>query len=204
MYQMAGAMAISMYSAAQASKARAEEEMANNIARTEQRKLQFNREQQAYLSNIIATKKQETSDVYNINIAAAEAQDQLDMARAGSGLSGSSINELDDEVLRAVSADKVSAHRTSLMTQDQLDTQRISANENRQLEANQTRTSIDPQRDIANAAIGSLGQGLASMDPSKLGAFTKGTGSAPSLPEPAKDQWITKNSRMYGKSAFIA
>lgn len=198
---MAGMMAISMFSAAQASKAKAEEEMANNVARTEQRRLQFNRDQQAFLSNTLAAKRQETSDIYNIELAAAEAQDQLEMSRAGSGLSGASINELDDEVLRAVGADKVSAHRTSLMAQDQLNLQRTGANENRQLEANQARSSLDPARDIANAAIGSLGQGLATMAPSLEAFKTPET----SLPQPSKEQWLTQSSRkMYGKSAFIA
>lgn len=191
-------MAISMYSAAQASKAKAEEEMANNVARTEKRRLEFNRDQQTYLQNLSATKRQETSDLYNINIAAAEAQDSLAMARAGSGLSGASMNELDDEITRAISSDQISVHRGTMNAQDQLEQQRIGANENRQIDANQARTSSNPSRDIANAAIGSLGQGIASMDVGSLSAFSTKTGTA------SKGNMASNTRGMYSTSAFIA
>ena len=201
MYQIAAQMALSMYSSAQASKARAEEETANNVAQTEKRRLQFNRDQQAYLSNMTATKRQETSDMFNIGLAAAEAEDQLALSRAGSGLSGASINELDDDIARSVGADRVTAHRNSLNAQDQLDQQRVGANENRLIEAEQAKTSNNPSKDILNGALSTLGSQIGNINPAAFSAFNTQTVE----PEvPGKKTAVNTRSSMYGKSAFIA
>lgn len=153
MYALAASAALSIYGAAKAAKAQAEEATANNIAATEKRRLEFNREQQAYMQNMNALSKQNTADNFNIGLAAAEAQDQLALARAGSGLSGASVNELDDEISRSVGADRVAANRAMIDGQDNLDRNRINANENRLLAANQSR-SQDYTRGIKDSLLG--------------------------------------------------
>lgn len=179
MYQLAASMGLAMVSAGLAAKAKAEEDLANNVAQTERRKLQFNRDQQAYLQNMGAAKRQATSDTFNINLAAAEAEDQLALSRAGSGLTGASINELDDEIARSVGADRVAAQRNLENTQDSLDQQRIGANENRQIEANQKRFLPNVGKDILMAGAGALGAGLPSLNAKSFSSFdTKSQPSA--------------------------
>lgn len=153
MYQLAASAALSIYGAAMTAKAQAEQATADNIAAQEKRRLEFNRDQQAYLMNMNAAAKQSTADNFNISLAAAEAQDQLDLAKAGSGLAGSSINELDDEISRSVGADRVSAQRSLIDSQDKLNQNRITNNENRLFQANQAR-SQDFTKGISNALIG--------------------------------------------------
>lgn len=152
MYQMAAQAALSIYGAAQAAKAQAEEDLANNVAQANKRKLEFNRDTQAFMQNTNALNKQDTSNNFNIGLAAAEAEDQLALASAGSGLGGSSINELDTEISRSVGADKVSAHRQLLDGQDALNRERINANENRTMDADQSRAH-DYSSGITNAIM---------------------------------------------------
>lgn len=193
-------MALSIYSAAQASKAKAKQETQDAIARQERANLQFNREQQAYMQNVTATKRQETSDLFNISIAAAEAEDNLALATVGSGLGGASVNELNDEISRQVGADKIAVHRGTINQLDQLDQQRLGANENRTLEANQAKATTNVFKDIQNAAFGAGAQALGQLDPKlfDVGNFNK---PSPSVPQ---NQLSAFNSRSYyGKSTRI-
>lgn len=166
MYQLAASAALSIYGASQAAKAQAEQATADNIAQAEKRRLEFNRDTQAYFQNMNSAARQNTADNFNIGLATAEAQDALALAKAGSGLSGASINELDDEISRGVGADRVAAQRSLIDAQDSLNRDRLNKNENRLISANQARAQ-DYSKGITDAIIGSaapfVGKGIESV-----------------------------------------
>jgi len=193
MYQIAAQVALSMYTSGLAAKARLQEEQANAIAQADRRRLQFNRDQAAFLQNVNAAKRQETSEQFNIGLAAAEAEDNLKLVQAGSGLSGASINELDDEISRQVGADRIASHRNEIQTLDQLNQQRIGNNENRSIETNMARQITNPKNDIRNAAFAAGGQAIGSLDP-KL--FDTANFEKPGAQQPI-NQPVAFNSRNY-------
>lgn len=137
MYREAGMAALSIWQATEAAKAKAKEEQANLIAQRQKDSINFNRQQQQYLMNRVNLGKQKSVDDFNINIAAVEARDNLEMAKAGSGLSGASINELDSEIARGVNADRVAAKRRYEQGLDTNELARREANENAILSADQ-------------------------------------------------------------------
>lgn len=202
MYQLAASAALSIYGAAKTAKAQAEQATADNIAAQEKRRLEFNRDQQAYLQNMNAAAKQNTADNFNINLAAAEAQDQLDLAMAGSGLSGNSVNELDDEISRSVGADRVSAQRNLIDSQDKMNQDRITKNENRLFQANQAR-SQDYTKGITDALIGSAAPMLGKVIDNTVTAKSSGKANLPNDAKKVRYNYSGGQS-IYGKDAFIS
>lgn len=152
-YALAAQAALSIWASTEASKARAANEIADIVAQRERDNLMFNRNMQAFFQNQTNLGKQKTVDDMNISLAAAEARDNLTMAKVGSNLSGPSMNELDNEISRGVNADKVAAQRSYEQNLDTLNQNRIAENENALFKAKQLRTT-DYARETKNAVIG--------------------------------------------------
>jgi len=138
MYQMAAKAAkvgLDMYAAGEAAKAKQRQDMANAKLAMQMRTTAANREGQAFMANIQNLKDQNTSDNFNISVAGMQAQDNLAMATAGSGIAGASVEELGADITRSVGRDKVAAKRTLDVQRDALNVQRKQSNENRIVEA---------------------------------------------------------------------
>jgi hypothetical protein len=138
MYQMAAKAAkvgLDMYAAGEAAKAKQRQDMANAKLAMQARTTQGNREGQAFMTNMQNLKDQNTADNFNISIASATARDNLAMSTAGSGIAGASVDELSNQITRAVGADRVAAKRSMNSAQDAMNQQRIQSNENRIVEA---------------------------------------------------------------------
>lgn len=152
-----------MYSAVQQGKAQLKAEKESLAINSQLRTIETNRETEATLQNIAATKRQETSDLMNIELAALRAEDEALVARSGSGLSGGSLDDLDAEILIDVNKDKVNAQRQASQNVDALTTNLRYSNENRKVESSQTRRRTDTTGLIKNALFSTTGQALSSM-----------------------------------------
>lgn len=161
-YFMAASMALNVWGAGQKAKAMAQEEAANIETQREMDRLAFNRQQQKFMQDSVNTKRQLTMDTFNINLAAAQAEDQLALHKAGTNLSGSSINDLDSEISRSVHADRMSSQRQFDETQTNLNQERTQANQNREISAN-LRKPADYTQIIRSAFLSSAANGLGQL-----------------------------------------
>jgi len=158
-FKMGGAVALQMFAAGEAAKASQKNDMRQAEIAQQSRKVAFNRESQAYLSNMNRLKEQNTSDNFNISVAEATARDQLAQATAGSGLAGASMDEMDTEITRGVAQDRVSRDREMKASQDAMNQERIQANENRIIEAENMGVH-DYTEDLKGALYSSVGSAL--------------------------------------------
>lgn len=156
MYAAAAQMGLSMFMAGQQAKATQQAELEAMKISGQQRTIAFNRETQAYSQTLQSLKDQSTADNFDISIAQAQAQDKLAMQTAGSGLSGASVDELDDEIQRAVSSDRIASQRNLDATKQNLDQERKMNNENRVFEASHIKAT-DHSGDILNAGLSAFG-----------------------------------------------
>lgn len=162
MYQMAAKAAkvgLDMYAAGEAAKAKQRQDMKNAQIAMTARTTAFNREGQAFMSNIQNLKDQNTADNFNISVAGAEARDNLAMATAGSGIAGASVDELSNQITRSVGADKVAAKRSMNSQRDAMNQQRIQSNENRIVEAENAYVH-DYTEDLQAAFVNSVGSSM--------------------------------------------
>jgi hypothetical protein len=158
-YVQGGLVALKMFAAGEAAKANQENDIRQAKIAQQQRKVAFNRESQAYLHNQNQLKDQNTSDNFNISIAEASARDQLASATAGNGLAGNSVNEMQDEITREVSRDRVAKDRQLKASQDAMNQERIQSNENRVVEASNAYVH-DYTADLKGALFDSVGSAL--------------------------------------------
>ena len=157
---VAGAkVGLDVFAAGEAAKAQQKNDMRNAAIAQQSRKVSSNRETQAYLHNLQNLKDQNTSDNFNISLAEANARDQLAMATAGSGIGGASVDDIDTQITREVSRDKVSANRSFTASRDAADIERRQSNENRIVEAENAYVH-DYSQDIQNALFQSVGNNL--------------------------------------------
>lgn len=126
---------VDLYAAGEAAKAKQQEDMRTAAIAAQARKVASNRDTQAFLKNQQDLKDQNTSDNFNISLAQAQAQDELALSTAGSGLAGASIDELGDEITREVSRDRVAADRAMRSASDAARINLKQENENRVYEA---------------------------------------------------------------------
>jgi len=161
-YAMAGSMALNIWGAAQKAKAMAQEEASNIETQREMDRLAFNRQQQKFLQDSSNSKRQQTLDSFNINLASAEAQDQLTLMKSGTNLTGSSINDLDAEISRSVHADVMASQRVADETATNLNQERIQQNQNRQVQADMRRPP-DYSQIVKSAFLSSAASGLNSF-----------------------------------------
>lgn len=161
-YFMAASMALNVWGAGQKAKAMAEEEASNIETQREMDRLTFNRQQQKFLQDSVNVKRQQTVDSFNIDLAASQAEDQLALFKAGTNLSGSSINDLDAEISRSVHADVMASQRQTDETLTNLNQERIQANENRRISAD-LRRPADYTQIIKSAFLQSAANSLGSM-----------------------------------------
>ena len=146
---IAGAAAgLQMFAAGEAAKANQRNDIKQAEIAQQSRKVAFNRESQAYLHNMNRLKEQNTADNFNISVAEATARDQLAQATAGSGLAGASMDEMDTEITRDMKASR-----------DAMNQERIQANENRIVEAENAGVH-DYTEDLKGALYSSVGNAL--------------------------------------------
>lgn len=157
MYAAAAKMGLSMFIAGQQAKATQQAELDNMRIQGQQRTIAFNRETQAYAQTMQSLKDQNTAENFDISIAQAQAQDRMLMQTAGSGLAGNSMDELDDEIQRAVTSDRLNTQRNLDATKDELNKQRVYANENRVFEAKSQKAS-DYSNDILMKGLSTFGE----------------------------------------------
>lgn len=162
MWQYAASAGINMLSAGLQAKEQIRAEGAHNALKAQEAKLTSNRETEATLQNIGSIKQQEVSDLANIGLAAMRAEDEAIMARASTGLSGSSMDDIDSEILIDVNKDKQQAIRTASQNIDEQTKGLRYANENRVFEANNRKINTNPRSMIRNALLSSAGQAAAS------------------------------------------
>lgn len=157
---IAGAAAgLQMFAAGEAAKANQRNDIKQAEIAQQSRKVAFNRESQAYLHNMNRLKEQNTADNFNISVAEATARDQLAQATAGSGLAGASMDEMDTEITRGVAQDRVSRERDMKASRDAMNQERIQANENRIVEAENAGVH-DYTEDLKGALYSSVGNAL--------------------------------------------
>jgi hypothetical protein len=157
-----GVFALDMFAAGEAAKANQRRDIANAKLAQQARKISFNRETQAYMHNMQSLKDQNTADNFNISVAAAEANDNLAMATAGSGIGGASVNELSTSIAREVGRDRVAAKQAMQSQKDASNQQRIQSNENRVIEASNEYVH-DYSQDLKGALYQSVGKAAASI-----------------------------------------
>ena len=157
--KMGAGVALQMYAAGEAAKASQRNDMKQAEIAQQSRKLAFNRESQSYLHNVNRLKEQNTSDNFNISVAEATARDQLAQATAGSGLAGASMDEMDTEITRGVAQDRVARDRDMKASRDAMNLERIQANENRTIEAENAGVH-DYAEDLKGALYSSVGSAL--------------------------------------------
>ena len=162
MWQYAASMGISMVSDGLQAKEQMRAEGAMNALRAEQRRLETNRETEAAMMNIKSTKRQESSDLMNIDLAAQRAEDEALIATATSGLTGGSYDDINAEILIDVNKDKVAAKQQADQSLDTITRDLRASNENRNYEAKNARINTSSKSAIRNAALGSLGGSLVS------------------------------------------
>ena len=152
-------VALGVFAAGEAAKASQRNDMRQAEISQQSRKMAFNRESQAYLHNMNRLKEQNTSDNFNISVAEATARDQLAQATAGSGLAGASIDEMDSEITRGVAQDRVARERDMKSSRDAMNQERIQANENRVIEAENMGVQ-DYNGELTGALFSSVGSAL--------------------------------------------
>lgn len=143
---------IGLYGAAAAVKAKQEEQMANAKIAQQSRNIGFNRDTQAYLTNLQNLKEQTTELNVNIELASAAAQDSARVSGAGSGISGASVDEVNTSITRAVGADKAAAAKNYANQKDAASMQLKQTNENRVREAELAQV-YDPRNDLGAAVF---------------------------------------------------
>lgn len=158
----AGVFALDMFAAGEAAKANQQRDMANASIAAQARKVSANREGQAYMANQQALKDQNTSDNFNISIAEAGARDNLDLAMAGSGIGGASVDQISSEISREVGRDRVAAKKAMQVQQDAMNQQRIQSNENRIVEAENAYVH-DYTEDLKGALFQSVGKAATNL-----------------------------------------
>jgi hypothetical protein len=158
-YAKAAGAALKIWGAAKQAKALAKEQAANIEAERHMERLAFNRRQQKFLQDTTNVLRQQTMDKVNIRVAAAEAQDELELHRAGTGLAGASMNELDGQIARGAHADMVAAKRNADESLTNLNQERIQQNENR-IQTTKQRQVADYRRMIGTAMISAAGDAL--------------------------------------------
>jgi hypothetical protein len=155
-YAKAAGAALKIWGAASQARALAKEQAANIEAERQMERLAFNRRQQKFLQDTTNVLRQQTVDKVNIRVAAAEAQDELELHRAGSNLTGASMNELDGQIARGAHADMMASKRATDESLTNLNQQRIQQNENR-IETTRQRKVGDYTSIIKSAMIGAAG-----------------------------------------------
>ena len=163
MWQYAASMGISMISAGLQAKEQMKAEGAANALRAEQRRLEQNRETEAAILNIKATKRQESTDMMNIDLAAQRAEDEALIATAGTGLTGGSFDDINAEILVDINKDKVSVKNQASQSLDSITRDLRYSNENRGQEAKNAKINTNSKSGIRNAALSSLGGSLFSV-----------------------------------------
>lgn len=158
-YVAAAKVGLDVYAAGEAAKAKQKNDMRNAAIAQQSRKISGNREAQAYIHNLQNLKDQNTSDNFNISLAEANARDQLAMATAGSGIGGASVDDIDTQITREVTRDKVAANRSYRAAADASNIERIQSNENRVIEAENAYVH-DYSQDIMNALFQSVGSNM--------------------------------------------
>lgn len=161
-YAMAGSMALNIWGASQKAKAMAQEEASNIEAEREMNRLNFNRQQQQYAQQMSGLKQQQTVDSFNISLSSSQAEGQLALHKSGTNLAGASINELDAEISREAHADLMASQRQFNQASTNLNQERIQANENRQIQADQRKTA-DYTQLIKSAFLSSAASGLGKL-----------------------------------------
>ena len=148
-----------MFAAGEAAKANQRNDMKQAQIAQQSRKVAFNRESQAYLHNMNKLKDQNTADNFNISIAEAQARDALASATAGSGLAGARMDEMETEITRGVARDRVARDRDLKSQQTAMNQERIQANEDRIVEAENMGVH-DYTEDLKGALYSSVGSAM--------------------------------------------
>ena len=161
-WQYAAQAGLAMFSAGMQAKEQLRAEGAHNALMAAQRQIAGNRETEATLFNIRGIKQQEVSDLMNIDKASLRAEDAALVAKANSGLTGASLDDIDGEILIDVNNDKVSAQRMAAQNLDEQTKSLRYSNENRVTEAINTKINTKPKAMIRNALLSSAGGSLTS------------------------------------------
>jgi hypothetical protein len=162
MWQYAASAGINMLSAGLQAKEQMKAESAHNELKFQESRIASNRETESTLFNISSIKQQEVSDMANIGLAAARAEDEALMARAASGLEGTSMNDLDAEILIDVNKDKQQVARGAAQNINEQTKGLRYANENRVFESNNRKINTKPKSMVRNALLSSAGSALGS------------------------------------------
>ena len=152
----AAKIGLATFAAGLAAKAKTENDIRNMKLAMEARRVASNRENVAFMQNMTALKEQNTSDNFNISVAALQARDQLAAATAGSGIAGQSVDDLSNQITREVGQDRVNAKRMFDAAKDAERQQLKMSEENRVLEA-RNQQAIDYTPDITASFYSALG-----------------------------------------------
>ena len=160
---IAGASAaISLWSSFQKMEAQDKELAANIKAEGEKRKLESKRKFQSFMLNTSRVQDQRALDTINTRIAASRAEDELELYKAGTNLSGASIDELDNKIQRDAHRKRQEFKREAAAKQTQLRQNLEQRNANDVATAGQARGTPNQ---TASAFINAAGAGLRAGGP---------------------------------------
>ena len=152
-------LGIDLWTSGLEAKAKFEADIAQSKVRQTQRRIAFNRDAEAFQTNIAIRNRQQTADLFNLQTAAAMAEDEAVMAGAGSGLTGSSISALNADISRSVAMDQIAIERAAKGDIDAARHELRQRNENRVIEASQEKM-FDHSKDIQTTFLKGVGSGL--------------------------------------------
>lgn len=154
------AMAVTFITETMKSKAKGEAMLADAELQRERLKYIRERQSEAYNKNKTEVNRSEFVNAVNIEKARLQAESDAKASFAGSGISGTSVDELDAEI----SSEAAKAHneniRVSEATKSDLFIQQKNTLEDQKFEVDQM-PSYDASAEMRNAALSSVSSGLA-------------------------------------------
>lgn len=154
------AMAVTFVTETMKSKAKGEAMLADSKLQREKLKYIRERQSEAYNKNKTEINRSEFVNSVNIEKARLQAESDAKSAFAGSGISGTSVNEIDAEI----SAEAAKAHneniRVSEATKGDLFTQQKNMIEDQRFAVDQM-PQFDASAEMRNAALSSVSSGMA-------------------------------------------